>query len=113
MANAAGEHARIAAFLTAAVLERYEEHLAPLVHAAGDPGPAEQLACDFLELRHACAALPELRVPWLAFLISHHELLGMLACGDAQAALQRKSQAHRDRIHELSAQCRELFVRRH
>lgn len=96
---------RAIAFQLAAALERYEEQSAEMVRTWLDMDLYAQVSGLVDEMRLHCASLSRLSVPWVAFLISHSELVFCLwrlgsrpagGCPEVQACVGRHSAALRD-----------------
>ena len=59
-------------------LSAYERHVRQLVSTWLDMDLYQLVSDEIDTIRHACAALPELSVPWVALLVSHAELVHCL-----------------------------------
>ena|SRR5205085_9827443 len=103
------------AFRVAAALERYQAAMTCVTEWDSGPKALHALADSFRVLRLECAGLPVVNVSWAALLISHFELLSLLAPGarclreragvHADAQLQR----HHSLIDALARECRSLM----
>jgi hypothetical protein len=105
---------RAIAFQLACALERYDEDSAEMVRTWLDMELYAEVSRRVDEMRLHCGSLSRLSVPWVAFLISHSELVFCLwrtserpssSCPEVQACVSRHSAAVRD----LRESCARLF----
>jgi hypothetical protein len=105
---------RAIAFQLAAALERYDEQSAEMVRTWLDIELYAEVSRRVDEMRGYCGCLSRLSVPWVAFLISHSELVFCLwrsgsrpcgSCPEVQACVRKHSAALRD----LRQSCVGLF----
>ena len=112
-AEPAGQADSAAAFLAAAILERYELDLRQVVRRQPDPGAWQRLANDVRALRRCFAALPGLCVPWLDLLLSHSRLLATLAQREGAKLLASHYGNHLRKLDTLAHRCRGLCIPAH
>lgn len=93
---------RVATFMLAAALEKYEVDLRKLVDTWLDLELYRQLQAQWHQLRIYCAALPRLSAAWVAVLVSHGKLLNLLTRNARPAAMEllQEHLAAVDRLHQ-------------